>query len=159
MTRIGILSDTHLTLVSEELRRTMTTLFRHVDMVLHAGDITSIGVYEFLSNWNLIAVRGNMDDYEVRALLPEKRVEEIGGKRIGIMHGRGSSHGLEDLVRGEFRDVDLVVFGHSHAPLNVMKEDTLLFNPGSFRGTPSLPGTVGILEIDRTIRLAHLEVE
>jgi uncharacterized protein len=159
MVRIGILSDTHLTLVSEDLRRVMKTLFRDVDMLLHAGDITSIGVYEYLSNWNLIAVRGNMDDYDVGTFLPDKRVEEIEGKRIGIMHGRGSPYGLEDLVLGEFRDVDLVVFGHSHVPLSVTREGTLLFNPGSFRGTRGASGTVGLLEIDHAIRLTHIRVE
>ncbi len=31
-----------------------------------------------------------MDDYDLSAKLPEKRIEEIEGWRIGITHGRGS---------------------------------------------------------------------
>ncbi len=156
MLRVGILSDTHLSRVSEDLRRTLSTVLRGSDMLIHAGDITSIEVHDYLAGWNLVAVRGNMDDFEVRSLLPDKRIEEIEGKRIGIMHGRGGPYGLEDLVRGEFADVDLIVFGHSHIPLHTIKEGTILFNPGSFRGGRGYSGTVGLLEIGETMKLTHL---
>lgn len=156
MIRIGVLSDTHLIRVNDNLRRTMETLFIRVDMLIHAGDMVSREVYDYLSTWNLIAVRGNMDDYEVREILPDTRIEEIEGKRIGIMHGRGGPAGIEELVLSEFTDVDLVIFGHSHIPLHTMRGGRILFNPGSFGPSRGYAGTVGLLEISHTIRLSHL---
>jgi len=159
MTRTGILSDTHLTKVGEDFKRILRTLFHGVDMIIHAGDMTSMEVYDYLSNWRLRAVRGNMDEFNLTALLPDKRIEEIEGKRIGIMHGRGSPYGIEDLVLNEFTEVDVIIFGHSHIPLNTVKKGTFLFNPGSFKGTYGHPGTVGIMEIDGGIKARHLKAE
>lgn len=159
MIRVGVLSDTHMTAVSSDFRKIMKTIFRDVDMLFHAGDMTSEEVFDYLSNWDLRAVRGNMDDFKLKTLLPDKRIEEIEGVRIGIMHGRGSPNGIEDLVLGEFQDVDLIVFGHSHVPLNVVRRGTRLFNPGSLRGSYSYPGSAGIIEIDSGIRLKHLSVK
>jgi uncharacterized protein len=159
MIRIGVLSDTHITAVNSDFRRIMRTVFHDVDVIFHAGDITSTEVFDYLSDWNLKAVSGNMDDFKLKAVLPDKRVEEIEGIRIGIMHGRGSPEGIEDLVLAEFEDVDLLVFGHSHAPLNTVRKGIRLFNPGSLRGRYSYPGSVGIIEIDGGIRLKHLSVK
>ena len=159
MIRIGILSDTHLTVVSPGLRNLLDTVFRDVDAILHAGDMTSMEVYDYLARFDLRAVRGNMDDFDLKAILPETRIEEWEGKKVGIIHGRGGPYGIEDLVLREFHGVDVVVFGHSHVPLNTAREGTLLFNPGSFRGSSRHPGSVGVMEIDETIRLRHVKVE
>jgi uncharacterized protein len=128
-------------------------------MIFHAGDMTNIEVYNYLSRWNMRSVRGNMDEFNIKSILSDKRVEVIEGKRIGIIHGRGSPNGIENLVLKEFQDVDVIVFGHSHVPLNTIREGVMLFNPGSYRGTYMHPGTIGIMEIDHDdIRFVHLQV-
>ncbi len=137
----------------------MEALFSDADIILHAGDMTSTSVFDYLSNWDLRAVRGNMDDFDLGARLPESRVEEVAGRRIGIIHGWGSPQGLEDKVFRAFREVDIIVFGHSHLPLNTRKGGVILFNPGSYRGGYSTPGTVGIIEIAGEVALRHLQVE
>ncbi|MBA4391557.1 MAG: hypothetical protein C0399_11570, partial [Syntrophus sp. (in: bacteria)] len=76
-------------------------------MIFHAGDMTAIEVYDYLSGWKLKSVQGNMDEFNIKSILPDKRVEVIEGKRIGIMHGRGSPNGIENLVLKEFQDVDV----------------------------------------------------
>ncbi|MBA4418299.1 MAG: YfcE family phosphodiesterase, partial [Syntrophus sp. (in: bacteria)] len=49
--------------------------------------------------------------------------------------------------------------GHSHVPLNTIREGVMLFNPGSYRGTYMNPGTIGIMEIDHNdIHFLHLQV-
>jgi len=158
--KIGVLSDTHLTSVTEDFKKMLKGQFSDVDVIIHGGDMTSIAVYDYLSNWDLRAVRGNMDDYDLGALLPVKRIETIMGKRIGMIHGRGSPHTIEDVVFGEFRDIDIIVFGHSHVPANVRRAGVLMFNPGSYRGSYSHKGTVGMIEIgeggETTFR--HIEV-
>jgi len=157
--KIGILSDTHLTSTTDGFRKTVETLFADVEIVIHAGDMTGISVYNYLSNWDLKAVRGNMDDFELHNLLPEKRTEIIAGRKIGIIHGRGSPQGIEDRVFGEFQGVDLIVFGHSHVPFEAKKGGVFLFNPGSFRGSYLHRGTVGIVEIGDAITFRHMQVE
>lgn len=158
--KIGVLSDTHLISVTEDFKKMLKGQFSDVDMIIHGGDMTSVAVYDYLSNWDLKAVRGNMDDHDLGSLLAVKRVELIMGKKIGIIHGRGSPHTIEDVVFGEFRDVDIIIFGHSHAPANKKRGGVIMFNPGSCRGSYSHKGTVGMIEINKggEITFRHIEV-
>jgi len=152
--RIGVLSDTHLSRPTDDFKTTIGRLFSKVDMVIHAGDMTSVLVYDYLSNWDLRAVAGNMDDHDLRAVVPEKRIEEVSGRKIGIVHGRGSPLGLERVVLGEFSGVDVIVFGHSHIPLNTMRGRVHLCNPGSYRSSK----TVGMLEVGDEIKFRLIEM-
>jgi uncharacterized protein len=156
--KIGILSDTHLTMITDAFKKTLDTIFADADMIVHAGDMTGMAVYDYLSNWTLRAVRGNMDDHDVRAILPEKRLEGIMGRRVGIIHGRGTPYGIERLVYGEFGNADIIIFGHSHMPLHTKIGNTILFNPGTCSGTHAPRSTAGILEIGDEMRFRHIEI-
>jgi uncharacterized protein len=158
MLKIGVISDTHLDRVPDEFKDIMKRVFHDVDMIIHSGDMTSRAVYDYLSNWGLKAVRGNMDDFDLRDILPEKRVEEIGGKRIGIIHGRGSPYGLSNFVFKEFQDVDIIIFGHSHVPFHMKTGNVEMFNPGSFKGFSGQAGTVGLIEIGEEVSFKHIEI-
>ena len=155
--KIAVISDTHLAHATDSFRRHMKTFFSDVDVMFHAGDITSSDVFDYLSNWDLRAVRGNMDDYDLRAALPEQRIENIGGRRIALIHGWGSASGLEDRVLNLFPDVDIVVFGHSHVPLHITKRGVVLFNPGSYRGYAG-KGSVGVIEVSEELTFRHIAV-
>ena len=158
MLKIGVISDTHLDKVSDEFKNIIKMVFHDIDMIIHSGDMTSRAVYDYFSNWDLRAVRGNMDDFDLSDILPEKRVEEIGGKKIGIIHGRGSPYGLSDLVFKEFQYVDIIIFGHSHVPFHKRKGNVEMFNPGAFKGSPGQAGTIGLIEIGEEVRLTHIKV-
>jgi putative phosphoesterase len=147
--RIGVLSDTHLQRVSRELEEIFEKYLSDKDLVLHAGDIVSTEIVDFLCQRDLQAVYGNMDPPEVRSVLPARTVMELGPYRVGLTHGGGSNKGLEARVRSEFRGVDVIVYGHSHIPVNHVKEGVLLFNPGTATGF-SFSGihTLGILELN-----------
>jgi putative phosphoesterase len=131
--KIGVISDTHLTSVDSRFAQMIRRHFGDVDAVIHAGDMVEESVFEFLSEWRLLAVLGNMDRGALTEMLPRRRVERLGGKRIGITHGWGSPEGLAGRVREEFLadSVDCVVFGHSHAPHLSNEDGVLLLNPGS----------------------------
>ena len=159
MLKIGVISDTHLGRVTDEFKNIIMKYFNDVDMIIHSGDMTGRAVYEYLSNWDLKAVRGNMDDFDLRDMLPEKRVEEIGGKKIGIIHGRGSPYGLNDLVFKEFQDVDIIIFGHSHVPFHKKNGNVEMFNPGAFKASYGQSGTVGMVEIDDVLTFRHIELK
>jgi len=149
--RIGVISDTHLNGFDQELAEKAAEVFAGVDIILHAGDLTSLLVLDALEAPEVIAVAGNMDGPAVRANLPAKRIVTAGGFKIGLIHGWGSPMGLAGRVAREFSGVDAVVFGHSHRPTNLVKKDILLFNPGSYAKGFLGSGTVGLLELDREI--------
>lgn len=154
MKKIGVISDTHLSKPTDGFRSTLSKYFADVEMVIHAGDMTGLLVHDFLSNWDLKAVAGNMDDYDLCTILPEKRIEEIEGWKIGITHGRGSPFWLEQFVLGKFENVDIIIFGHSHIPLSTKRGNIHLFNPGSYKSSR----TIGILELGDKVSFNFIEL-
>lgn len=151
MKLIGVLSDTHLRGPAPELAARLARAFAGVDLILHAGDITNLTVLDMLEAPEVIAVAGNMDEPAVGQSLPVKRVVEVEDKRIGLIHGWGSPFGLSGRVAAAFSDVDCVVFGHSHRPMNAVTGGVLLFNPGSVARGLMGSGTVGLLTVDQGI--------
>jgi putative phosphoesterase len=145
MVRIGVISDTHarnFAQLPQELVRVLGT----VDLIVHAGDIVTMDVIRGLQTLAPVhGVCGNMDLPEVRACFPEKQVLELGGKKIGIVHGSGGTAGLESRVLHLFPGADAVIFGHSHIGMNDTINGVLLFNPG--RADESY----GLLEVGGTI--------
>ncbi len=131
----------------------MREYFSDVDMILHLGDYVDYSVAAYLMEHNrLIGVAGNMDPPEVRNRFPIKQVLELEKLKIGIIHGSGPPFGLESKIRKEFDDVDAIVYGHTHRPVNHRKDGLLFFNPGSPRRSFFSDPTVGILSATDTIQ-------
>ena len=148
--KIGVLSDTHLISPNPTLEYILEELLAETEMILHAGDIVSRNVLDFLEMRGVIAVCGNMDDYEVSNTLPQVRIIPVANKRIALIHGWGSRDGLEKRILGQFHDgrPDLIVYGHSHVPFWGRVGDVHMFNPGSARPDRQRgSGTVGLIEI------------
>jgi hypothetical protein len=148
--KIGVMSDTHLRSPDETLDYILGILFAGTDMILHAGDIVTRSVLDYLEAHDVVAVCGNMDDYEIAGHVPQQRVLEAEGTRIGLIHGWGSKQGLEwrILERFERPRPDLIVYGHTHKPFWGKVDDVMMFNPGSAAAVGLRNGaTVGILEI------------
>ncbi len=147
--KIVVLSDTHIPRVAQDLPEPVYAEIESADMVLHAGDFVDIEVFETLKKLKKIhAVYGNMDSQELRRVLKDKEIVTAGKFRIGLIHGYGAPRDLMETVRAEFTDVDAIVFGHSHAPMNVVKDGRLFFNPGSPTDTIFASAkTYGILEV------------
>ena len=130
MTRVIALSDTHLE--NDKLPPAVVALVSKADIILHAGDFVSASCHAALAKLGrLEAVHGNSDCTELKKLLPERKVIEVEGVRIGLVHM--ASHG-SDLVGAEMMaremDVQVLVFGHIHRPL-IEKGERLLICPGS----------------------------
>jgi putative phosphoesterase len=158
--KLGVISDTHMSHPTEALCRLLDGVFSDVDMILHAGDLTRISILEAFAGKEVVAVCGNMDRYDVAQTLPTKKILSIHGVRIGLVHGWGSPKGIEDRIKREFEDVDVIVYGHTHKAAKTMKDGILMFNPGAFSGTLLLKRhrSVGLLTIDDGIRatIVHL---
>lgn len=129
--KIGVISDTHLNIPDDRLEKIVEDYFHDVDLVLHAGDIVELDVLDVFRGKKVYAVSGNMDHDSVRKVFPEKRILEIEGRKIGLLHGWGSPFGLEERVMREFEDVECIVYGHTHRAMNEVRDGILLFNPGS----------------------------
>ncbi len=151
MTHLVVLADTHIRRGSS--RRLPDAVYDHLaeaDLVLHAGDVLVQDVLDELSGFAPVhAVLGN-NDAELVGVLPETRLVDVDGVRIGMVHDSGPSTGRAGRLRRRFPDADVVVFGHSHIPWDREGVDgQILFNPGSPTERRRQPHrTVGILDLD-----------
>jgi putative phosphoesterase len=102
------------------------------DAILHAGDLLDAGVLRLLGEHAPVyAVLGN-NDVSLVGRLPHTLEVELAGVRIGMIHDSGASAGRAARLRRRFPHANVVVFGHSHAPVSLAGEGgQLLFNPGS----------------------------
>ena len=151
--KIGVLSDTHLYQVTQKFVDVYNQYLSDVDMIIHAGDIVSTNILKFLEKDVFHGVQGNMDPFEIKALLPEKKIVEVGPHRVGIVHGWGPAVGLEDRILPHFTNVDVIIYGHSHIAANHVREGVLLFNPGTATGySKNGLNSIGILEVSETIQ-------
>ena len=121
MTRIGVISDTH-----GLVRNEIYDLFNKCDVIFHAGDIGKYSVLEELEKIApVIAVRGNVDTDPWAQKIEEWKTVEIEGKSIFLLH---NIQDLDVQSKGKF---DLIIYGHSHKPVNEIRDGVLYFNPGS----------------------------
>lgn len=151
ITRIAVLSDTHLPIAGPLPIRMLSEL-ESVDLIIHLGDFCDVETYKHLQKIApLIAVYGNMDNPDLKALLPEKKKIEIHGYNLGLIHGWGPPKNLDKRVLQAFSEVDIILFGHAHIPSSTTIDDIFLFNPGSATMNSDGSGTFGILELGDTI--------
>jgi len=150
--KIGVISDTHLREPHPEFNRTIEFHFKHVEKIFHAGDFVDWSIAEYLSSQReLIAVCGNMDSQDIGEVFPRKRIIELKGFKIGLIHGGGPPFGIESRIRGEFDEVDAIVYGHSHTPANHWVKNILFFNPGSPTRSYIHKPTLGVLHLGEKI--------
>jgi uncharacterized protein len=132
---IAVISDTHLPRGARRLPDACVERIAGADLLLHAGDFSTLDVLRELEAIGppVAGVQGNVDSADLRRMLPEERVVEAGGARIGMVHDAGPRTGRLERMRRRFGDrADLVVFGHSHLPLHEQAPDGFqILNPGS----------------------------
>jgi uncharacterized protein len=149
---LAVISDTHLPRGKRALPEACVARLRAADLILHAGDFVTAEVLADLRALGpaVEAVHGNVDDAQVRHLLPSARVVTVGGARIAIVHDGGAAAGRLQRMRRRFDGVDAVIFGHSHIPLHERDEATgfQIFNPGSPTDRRRQPGhTMGQADV------------
>jgi putative phosphoesterase len=161
--KIVVLSDTHIPVNALDIPEKVYRDIESADLLLHAGDIVSIDFLNKLQGVcpKLKAVWGNMDEAELRKILPQKQTIKVNKHTIGLIHCRGAPLGLLEQAQNEFskEKPDIIIFGHSHKPLAIEKNGILFFNPGS--PTDKIFTTVnsyGIIIINDTIETKIIEV-
>jgi putative phosphoesterase len=147
--RVLVLADTHL---RGDLSKLPADVWDHVEdahVVLHAGDVVTGDLLDALRARRPVhAVLGN-NDADLVGALPDRLELELAGVRIAMVHDSGARAGRERRIHRWFPDAQLVVFGHSHEPVDVEGlEGQRLFNPGSAVQRRRQPRrTVGRLEL------------
>ncbi|KZE66010.1 hypothetical protein AWM68_06420 [Fictibacillus phosphorivorans] len=136
MKKILIISDTHMPRMGKEIPEPVVEVLKDsVDCILHAGDWAQESVFEELKMYAPVyGVKGNVDKDTWGSTLPEKLIFEIEDVRIAIVHGhlgKGRSTPERAFRLCENDDVEVIIFGHSHIPFHEVKNNKILFNPGS----------------------------
>ena len=129
---LALLGDTHLPRGSRALPAECLRLLAEADAVLHVGDFTEISVLEELRAVGPVhAVHGNMDEWPVREVLPQRLVAEAEGVTIGLVHDAGTASNRHARLRKWFPGCALIAYGHTHEPEVSRVEDVWIVNPGS----------------------------
>jgi putative phosphoesterase len=134
VTRITVLSDTHIPKRAKDIPQRLWEEIKQTNLVLHAGDVVLPLVLEKIAQYAPIrAVRGNMDPIELLSILPDYDLIEVEGVKIGLTHGQGAPNHVKPYVRSLFKGYDLqvVIFGHSHQPELSNENGVWYLNPGS----------------------------
>jgi putative phosphoesterase len=149
MITLGILSDTHIPDRRRLLRPGLIPFFQKagVSAILHAGDVCAPWVLSQLEQVAPVyAVRGNRD-WVLLSHLPLSLSLEFAGLQIGLIHGHGrfwryvkdKGRGMVEGANPErylkralaaFPEASVVIFGHTHMPINTWVDGKLAFNPG-----------------------------
>ncbi|TRZ94174.1 metallophosphoesterase [bacterium] len=150
--KIGVISDTHIPDKSKHVPQAVLDVFKQVDIVVHAGDMVGLEVIAELEAVcvKVFAVAGNMDSQAVKNKYPVKELFDVKGFKIGIMHGWGAPLNLIDVLKTAFKEdnPDIIIFGHSHKPMNELIGTTLFFNPESATDAAAGDNSYGIIEIN-----------
>lgn len=119
MKRVAILSDTH-GLLRDEVKEEL----KQADVIIHAGDINTQTIVDELKRYaTLYIVRGN-NDKEWAEEIPEQLFVTIEGVRFFIIHNKKE-------IPKDLKEVDVIVYGHSHKYGVNEEQGVLMLNPGS----------------------------
>ena len=149
--KVVVLADTHAPRRWRSCPPRVAAHLRGADLILHAGDVCTADVLDELAAYAPVhAVRGNNDGPDVAAWgAPDTLELDLGGVRVAMIHDSGPRSGRPARLRGRFPRADLVVFGHSHIPVDHVADGQRIFNPGSPTDRRRQPhGTIGVLDID-----------
>lgn len=150
-TRLVVLADTHIRRgSSRRLPDSAYGLLDGADAIWHAGDVVIPELLHELDGFAPVtAVLGN-NDHELFGLLPDQVEETIDGVHVAMIHDSGATRGREGRMARRFPGADLVVFGHSHQPLDMPGVDgQRLLNPGSPTERRRAPThTMAVVDLD-----------
>ncbi len=148
--KIVAISDTHAPRRWKSCPPRVAEYLRQADLILHAGDVCTASVLDELAQYAPVhAVLGNNDGPDVAAWgAPETLDLDLAGLKVSMIHDSGPSAGRLRRMRRRFPQAGLVVFGHSHIPLDESADGLRILNPGSPTDRRRQPhGTIGLLTV------------
>jgi len=148
---VVVLSDTHAPRRWKSCPPEVGEHLRRADVILHGGDVCTADVLDELAAYAPVhVVFGNNDRQDLADWgAPETLEIDLAGLRVGMIHDAGRADGRLARMRRRFPSADLVVFGHSHIPMDHAGDGVRIFNPGSPTDRRRQPhGTIGLLRIE-----------
>ncbi len=145
--RIGVVGDIHGNL--EGLRQAVE-LMEHPNLLLFTGDgFREISRLQEEVEIPIEGVAGNCDIYTE---FTNELILKLGKFKVFLTHGHlyNVKNGVTRIgLAGRSKGVNLVVFGHTHQPLNDEWYEVKLFNPGTLCRERSVRGmTYGLIVIN-----------
>lgn len=122
-----------------------------IDMFIHLGDVEGGEEYlDAILDCERHMVRGNNDFFSD---LPKEEEFCVGKYKVFITHGHGYYVSLDSEYikqEGKARNVDVVMFGHTHKPFFDKDEEIIVLNPGSvsYPRQEGRRGSYMIMELD-----------
>lgn len=132
--RIGVLSDTHIPDRASKIPDQLIQRFNdsNVDVIVHAGDMSTLAVKEELESIApVFVVCGNMDADEVCEEFPKRAVLEVNDLRIGVLHNTVNPLSNKMVMLARENKLDMLIFGHTHRNSLEEKDGVYYMNPGS----------------------------
>lgn len=127
--KILIVSDTH-----RQNKNVLSVIekVKPLDLLIHCGDVEgSEDIIAREAGCQVRMVQGNNDFW---SNLPREQEFMIGDYKVWLTHGHNYyvSMNYETIKQeAKAREVDIVMFGHTHKPLISYSADVTLINPGS----------------------------
>lgn len=144
--RIGVVSDSHSNLYM--LDKAIVAMGK-IDVLWHLGDhYSDIMKVNGKYNHNVDYIAGN-NDYAGN--VKSEKIIEIGGKRFFLCHGHkyNVNFGLMSLgYKAEEENVNVVLYGHTHAYNEEYIGKILFLNPGSVSRPRDKNASFAIINID-----------
>ncbi len=149
---VGVISDTH-----GRLPKSILTVFKDIDLIIHAGDIGKQEILESLEQIApIVGIRGNMDMGNWACHLPEKEVIKVSQISLCVIHDVTKT----DLIPNSNR-CQVVISGHTHRPMLEKHREVLFLNPGSaVQPRYGYPASVGLLRINgKSVKAQLIEIK
>ncbi len=144
--KILVMSDTHghKANIEKALQK-----FPDADCIIHLGDYTKDAEHiKKLTGKKVYSLKGNCD---VTGAAEQELIMTVDGKKILALHGHLQSVKTSLLPLGLYaiqKGADLVLFGHTHIPVEELYGDMILYNPGSLGEPRGKKPSVGIIAIE-----------
>lgn len=151
MKKVGLIADTH-----KILHPRIWEVFRHVDHIIHAGDV---GDWDIIVSLEALApvtaVYGNCDGFGLRHRLKSREILHWDNYMIEITHIPLQED--YQYIRGQAGDIK--IFGHTHESVVLTVGEVLVINPGSaIRPRGQDHPTVALLYLNES-QPPHVEIK
>lgn len=131
---------------------------KDIDIIFHLGDGEKDveKILEIYPNKNIIYVRGNCDN---NPQTPTTYEYTIGNKKIFAAHGHlfnVKSNLLNITNHAISKNANILLFGHTHIPLNTVYNNIYIVNPGSLKKPLSTYAIITIDDIDISVKIMKI---
>ncbi len=164
--RIGVFSDSHGDIRNLERGARYLLDSYQVEMFIHLGDDYSDALSLEKFGLRVLRVPGVFSGYYQDPHIPNRIVEILSGYRVLLSHTLSSHRNdlpqdlkPEDLIKN--KEVDIVLFGHTHVPFLEEREGILYLNPGHVKEgmDKGYPPTFAFLRLEKEVQARVIDLK